>query len=161
RQLAELRMYALSWVIRRKPQWQQKVSNPILLEKWRKEALDQQRALRIEEKLTSNMAKDSGASPFVDFQPIIQVNYVLTELAGYARLSDPTTGIEVRIITFMYPARFDAIWLSDRLILVELSEPLRAAVSQLENIPDELKDWYPGSNGQVLDLVHPSLYCIV
>ncbi|KAG9016328.1 hypothetical protein FRB90_003259, partial [Tulasnella sp. 427] len=31
----------------------------------------------------------------------------------------------------------------------------------LENVPDEEKDWHPGSNEQVLDLVHPSLYPIV
>jgi hypothetical protein len=31
----------------------------------------------------------------------------------------------------------------------------------LENVPAVEKDWHPGSNGQILDLVHPSLYCIV
>ena len=29
----------------------------------------------------------------------------------------------------------------------------------LESVPDKEKDWHPGSNCQVLDLVHPSLYC--
>jgi hypothetical protein len=37
---------------------------------------------------------------------------------------------------------------------------LRAAIIELEDVPNELKDWHPGSNDQVLDLVHPSLYCI-
>ena len=36
-----------------------------------------------------------------------------------------------------------------------------AAVSPLENVPDAEKDWHPGSDNQVLDLVHPSLYPIV
>ena len=36
-----------------------------------------------------------------------------------------------------------------------------AAVSALEAVPDTEKDWHPGSNNQVLDLVHPSLYPIV
>lgn len=35
------------------------------------------------------------------------------------------------------------------------------SVSALENIPEDQKDWHPRSNEQVLDLVHPSLYCIV
>ncbi|KAJ7481434.1 hypothetical protein FB451DRAFT_1236055 [Mycena latifolia] len=74
-QLAELRTYGLSWAIRSKPE----ISDPFIMEKWRQEALDQQEGLRLERKLTENM-----------------VNYVLTELAGYARLSDPTSGIEVR-----------------------------------------------------------------
>ena len=33
-------------------------------------------------------------------------------------------------------------------------------VAVLEDVPDEEKDWHPGSNKQVLDLVHPSLYCL-
>lgn len=32
-----------------------------------------------------------------------------------------------------------------------------AAVKPLEDVPDGMKDWHPGSNGQVLDLVHPSI----
>lgn len=36
-----------------------------------------------------------------------------------------------------------------------------AAVAPLENVPDSEKDWHPGSDGLVLDLVHPSLYTIV
>ena len=36
-----------------------------------------------------------------------------------------------------------------------------AAVAPLENVPDSEKDWHPGSDGLVLDLVHPSLYPIV
>ncbi|KAJ6473292.1 hypothetical protein C8R45DRAFT_874563 [Mycena sanguinolenta] len=136
RTLAELRMYALSWAIRSKPDWQRKSSDPVILEKWRKEALDQQDSLKVEQKLTPNM-----------------INYALTELAGYAKLSDPVTGIEC--------GPFDAIWYSDRLISSEILKRLRAAAAELENIQDDLKDWHPGSNGQVLDLVHPSLYCIV
>jgi len=38
---------------------------------------------------------------------------------------------------------------------------LLAAVTPLENVPDPEKDWHPGSNGLVLDLVHPSLYPVV
>jgi len=34
-------------------------------------------------------------------------------------------------------------------------------VAPLENVPDPEKDWHPGSDGLVLDLVHPSLYQIV
>lgn len=43
----------------------------------------------------------------------------------------------------------------------DLQEKLRNAVRPLENIPDRLKDWHPGSDDKVLDLVHPSLFPIV
>lgn len=42
-----------------------------------------------------------------------------------------------------------------------MREELLAAIAPLENVPDSEKDWHPGSDGLVLDLVHPSLYPIV
>ncbi|KAJ7699664.1 hypothetical protein B0H17DRAFT_1328251 [Mycena rosella] len=105
---SELRMYALSWAIRSKPEWQRKIIDSVIMDKWRKEALDQQEALHINEKRTPNM-----------------INYVLTELAGYAKLSNPESGIE--------NGPFDAIWFSDRLISNETSTLLRAAVTNLED----------------------------
>ena len=38
---------------------------------------------------------------------------------------------------------------------------LCTAVAKLEDVPESAKDWHPGTDGQVLDLVHPSLYCVV
>ncbi|KAJ7982965.1 hypothetical protein DFH06DRAFT_1466913, partial [Mycena polygramma] len=125
RTLAEFAHVRIVVGYRSKSEWQRKIIDPSIMEKWRKEAL-----------LTVNM-----------------VNYVLTELAGYARLSDPVSGIEC--------GPFDAIWYSDRLVSDDVSDRLRAAVADLENVPEDSKDWHPGSNGQVLDLVHPSLYCVV
>ncbi|KAI8589874.1 hypothetical protein BDZ88DRAFT_444152 [Geranomyces variabilis] len=42
----------------------------------------------------------------------------------------------------------------------ELAE-LKRLVAVLEDVPEHQKDYHPGSNGQVLDLVHPSLFCFV
>jgi hypothetical protein len=56
-QLAELRMYGLSWAIRNKPEWQRKISDPSVVEKWRKEAMDQQEGVRVEKRLTPNMVR--------------------------------------------------------------------------------------------------------
>ena len=50
---------------------------------------------------------------------------------------------------------------SRSLIPADLTESLVRAVSLLEDVPEEEKDWHPGSKKQVLDLVHPSLYCLV
>ncbi|KAF7342828.1 hypothetical protein MSAN_01998800 [Mycena sanguinolenta] len=136
RRLAELRMYSLSWAIRIKPDWQRKASDPEILSKWRQEALDQQSPLEYDKRMTEKM-----------------VDYVLAELAGYAKIADNARGIE--------RGCFDAIWYSDRLISDDVAERLKIVVSTLENIPHSQRDWHPGSNEQVLDLVHPSLYCIV
>ncbi|KIO30483.1 hypothetical protein M407DRAFT_20541 [Tulasnella calospora MUT 4182] len=56
---------------------------------------------------------------------------------------------------------YTRIYESDTLIPPELRDRLKEAVKALENVPGAQKDWRPRSDGQVLDLVHPSLYPIV
>ncbi|MGA5261867.1 DUF4246 domain-containing protein [Streptomyces griseoincarnatus] len=82
-----------------------------------------------------------------------QVRYVLDELAHYAALRDEGTGAEVSAV--------DGVWQSDTLVDDGLRARLRDAVRVLEEVPEEEWDWHPGSGGQVLDLVHPSLFCLV
>lgn len=47
---------------------------------------------------------------------------------------------------------------SDKLIPEDLKEALKAAVAPFENVPANRRDWHPGSDEKVLDLVHPSLW---
>ncbi|KAL2877186.1 hypothetical protein SGCOL_007581 [Colletotrichum sp. CLE4] len=47
---------------------------------------------------------------------------------------------------------------SDNLLSGSLTDRLQVAVKPLEDVPDHKKDWHPGSDGKVLDLVHPSLF---
>ncbi|MFH8738297.1 DUF4246 domain-containing protein [Streptomyces sp. NPDC017964] len=82
-----------------------------------------------------------------------QVRYVLAELLHYAALRGGRTGIEV--------AAVDGVWQSDTLVDDKLRSRLREAVRVLEQVPEAEQDWHPGSDGQVLDLVHPSLFCLV
>ncbi|MFF9483889.1 DUF4246 domain-containing protein [Streptomyces sp. NPDC014676] len=82
-----------------------------------------------------------------------QVRYVLDELRHYAALRDGRTGAEVSAV--------DGVWQSDTLVDDKLRSRLREAVRVLEQVPEAERDWHPGSDGQVLDLVHPSLFCLV
>jgi hypothetical protein len=50
---------------------------------------------------------------------------------------------------------------SDVAIPADLKASLRAAVRILEDIPQVYKDYHPGSDGKVLDLVHPSLFPLI
>ena len=54
-----------------------------------------------------------------------------------------------------------AVIKSDTAIPSPLAEELKVACQPLENVPPRLKDWHPGSDGKVLDLVHPSLFPLV
>ncbi|WP_327714623.1 DUF4246 domain-containing protein [Streptomyces sp. NBC_00490] len=82
-----------------------------------------------------------------------QVQYVLAELRHYAALRDVRSGIEVSAV--------DGVWQSDTLVDDKLRSRLREAVQPLEQVPEAEQDWHPGSDGLVLDLVHPSLFCLV
>lgn len=47
---------------------------------------------------------------------------------------------------------------SETLIPYDLRQRLKDAAAFLENVPESDKDWYPGSDSKVLDLLHPSLF---
>lgn len=50
---------------------------------------------------------------------------------------------------------------SETAVSPALQKALRDYVKQLEDVPEIEKDWHPGSDGKVLDLVHPSLFPLV
>lgn len=52
------------------------------------------------------------------------------------------------------------MWKSDTLPN-DLKRALQNAVAALEDVPAKDRDWHPGSNEQVLDLIHPSIYPMV
>jgi len=54
-----------------------------------------------------------------------------------------------------------AVVKSDHAISEDLKRELIDAVKILEGVPARVKDWHPGSDQTVLDLVHPSLFPVV
>ncbi|KAH8826721.1 hypothetical protein DL96DRAFT_1603936 [Flagelloscypha sp. PMI_526] len=129
-------MVALSWILRQKSDWQTKIKDRDIIAKWRKMALASQIHEPLHTKLTERM-----------------VDYTLQELHSYAALADSATGIT--------HACDDVVFWSKSMIPGDLKISLLAQVKQLEDVPEEWKDWHPKSRNQVLDLVHPSLYPIV
>ena len=76
-------------------------------------------------------------------------DFLISELEWYASQYDEVTGIGYSTV----PGTF----FSDSLITTTEKNSLKSAVSLLEDQMPSL-NWHPGSNDQVLDLVHPSLY---
>jgi hypothetical protein len=80
------------------------------------------------------------------------VDWVLAELRWKAGVFAETGGVAV----------YDGdVVKSDSLVSPETKKLLQDAVVPLEEVPDVDKDWHPGSDGMVLDLVHPSLFPLV
>lgn len=55
------------------------------------------------------------------------------------------------------PSLQRGFWEAEALIKPDLKEKLDREVAKLRDVPDDEKDWHPGSDKQVLDLVHPSM----
>lgn len=79
------------------------------------------------------------------------VDYALAELEFYDQ-ARKNTGNKFTI------GPIDYVYYGDNVVPQELKDTFKKAASVLEDMPDHKKDWHPGSNEQVLDLVHPSLY---
>ncbi|KAK1219054.1 hypothetical protein PQX77_018244 [Marasmius sp. AFHP31] len=112
-----------------KPEWDRKVTDKAIVARWKTEALGRE-------------GVDCSEDMF---------NFCISELRAKA----PRFLQTGRIAILDSEA---AIVKSDTAIPASLTEDLKAAVRLLEDVPERDKDWHPGSNGKVLDLVHPSLY---
>ncbi|PVU95534.1 hypothetical protein BB559_002696, partial [Furculomyces boomerangus] len=98
--------------------------------------------------------KNYFAFLYEEFQPHFEektINYATEEALYY---SDIFTGSLV-------PGAVDCTYIGDDCIPEELLDELKENVAELEDVPEHEKDWDPGSNNQVLDLLHPSLYPVV
>jgi hypothetical protein len=120
--LVELNMMYAMGSIKDKPDWFNKINNPVVVNKWKSEL------------------KKQGMHES-------QIKYIIDELTYYAKSASKT----------MSPSPVDGVWQSDEIIPEDLRLKLSAEVSLLEN-SSKGRDWHPGSNEMMLDLVHPSLY---
>ncbi|KAI1061041.1 hypothetical protein LB507_010213 [Fusarium sp. FIESC RH6] len=134
----EVCMLELMETITNKPEWWIKALDPAIVAKWKQEALQ---------------APWDSFQRNADFTEAM-ANKCFDELAMKARLYEETSLIPVM--------DFSACAVkSDKLLTSQLTEKLKAAVASLEDVPKHFRDWHPGSDEKVLDLVHPSLWPLV
>ncbi|KAG9663042.1 hypothetical protein KCU64_g1575, partial [Aureobasidium melanogenum] len=115
-----------------KPDWRRKVLDETIIAKWRAEAITEEGQGFTEKMFDYCVAE-------------------LQEKAGQHKENDLTAVLDSEC----------AVVKSDSIISKDLKEELKVAVASLEDIPASAKDWHPGSNEQVLDLVHPSLFPLI
>ncbi|KAI1322089.1 hypothetical protein F5Y16DRAFT_387533 [Xylariaceae sp. FL0255] len=139
--LREVRMMAFMNQITDKPRWEEKVFDETIVARWREEA----------------MSPEAQASMNLDGDV-----YMSEEMFEYCikELRDKVPEFKECGIVNILDAEI-AVAKSDSAISKSLAEALKKALKPLEVGPDHLKDWHPGSDGKVLDLVHPSLFPMV
>jgi Protein of unknown function (DUF4246) len=81
------------------------------------------------------------------------VNWIIAELRYKAKIFKATGGA-VSVFN-------GDVVKSDLAIPKEVQESLKMAIQTLEDIPEAHRDYHPGSDEKVLDLVHPSLYPLI
>ncbi|KAJ2915427.1 hypothetical protein MD484_g4988, partial [Candolleomyces efflorescens] len=116
-----------------KPEWDTKVFDDEIIKKWRSEAVGVEGVDMIDE--------------MFDFC-IAELQHVAKNV--YAKRADRA------LVVFN-----GNVVKSDHAVSESLRQALLQAVKPLEDIPKHQKDWHPGSNDTVLDLVHPSLFPLI
>ncbi|CAI5757617.1 unnamed protein product [Candida verbasci] len=127
--LDEWLIIEISWTIRSKPNWESKYKTPEIRLKWENEIKEQ--------------CKDK--TKFIDEV----IEYVFKEIEWY----DETQN---NLQTFKIGCE-DKIVYSDQVIDKSCKDKFRKKVDELVGSLIDL-DYHPGSNNQVIDIVHPSLF---
>ncbi|CAM1510371.1 Fc.00g007060.m01.CDS01 [Cosmosporella sp. VM-42] len=133
--IREVCMLKLMEEITNKPDWWTKVNDEEISAKWVKEALE------------------------MDWTDYVR-HADFTEEMGNACIEELRVKADIYERTGLIPVMdYSACAIkSDKLVSEDLKEALRTAVAPLENVPADRRDWHPGSDEKVLDLVHPSLW---
>ncbi|TEA18032.1 hypothetical protein C8034_v011241 [Colletotrichum sidae] len=132
----ELAMLWFMEEITNKPEWYQKVRNLDIVAKWKDEVMTVDWAT-----LDLKLAH-FDQEMFQWCMQELQAKAEIYEAAGFVPVLDNSA----------------AVVKSDNAIVPELKERLKNSVALLEDVPEKDKDWHPGSDEKVLDLVHPSLW---
>ncbi|KAG7664424.1 uncharacterized protein J8A68_002027 [[Candida] subhashii] len=119
--------------IRVKPDWERKYKDDVISNKWKQELRDQ----------------FSKKTRFIEEV----IEFVFKELEWYEKIQSTWFGDSGFKIGCS-----DKIVYSDQVINDDLKTELKSGVGKLIKSFGENLDYHPGSNNQVLDLVHPSLF---
>ncbi|KAJ2933516.1 hypothetical protein H1R20_g3587, partial [Candolleomyces eurysporus] len=134
--LRELTMLRFMNQVTDKPGWTTKVFDDTIIAKWKKESVGLPET-SIETEISEKM-----------------FTYCISELQHLAKEHPTSPNGAIRIFN-------GDVHKSDTAVSEETKLALQKAVKVLEDVPASQKDWHPGSDGKVLDLVHPSLFPLV
>ncbi|KAF7977248.1 hypothetical protein HWV62_4363 [Athelia sp. TMB] len=142
--LREFAMMRLMNAITDKPGWNSKVFDEEIVAKWKSEAMSASGV--------TDEARDQEGGAIDNALSEDMVDYCICELR-YKSLAFGETGVVT--------AYDGDVVKSDHIVSEELRQALKSAAAPLEQVGPIHQDWHPGSDGMVLDLVHPSLFPVV
>ncbi|RXW19962.1 hypothetical protein EST38_g5891 [Candolleomyces aberdarensis] len=119
-----------------KPDWTTKVFDESIIAKWKHESVN----------LPDSIPATQISEPMF--------TYCISELQFRAKEHPNSPNGAIRVYN-------GDVYKSDTAVSEETKLALQKAVRVLEDIPAAQKDWHPGSDGKILDLVHPSLFPLI
>ncbi|KAL3691358.1 hypothetical protein R1sor_005009 [Riccia sorocarpa] len=156
-------MEALKRAIRRKNKWEEKVNDDTICKKYKTEAVDQlgispeivDTAMKeLQEEARHILAKpqnEDHASAVKAFPPLSD--------SDLQEIKAEVAAIKAKIQDQMVEAleeEDNGVWFVDKVVPKRLKELLMSRLDAIAN--SKHKDFHPGSNDQVQDLIHPSLF---
>lgn len=134
-----------------KKDWEKKVLNEEIVAKWEKEMEEQSDSFQIMSKKQRRYkwAKKHKEDNEGDETLKKLFKNVVKKLQNIAKSSKPIV------------EPIDCVLQVDNMIPSEVKKAFLKEIVRLENVKESERDWHPGSQKKVLDLVHPSLYCKV
>ncbi|KAF7970375.1 hypothetical protein HWV62_24227 [Athelia sp. TMB] len=142
--LREIAMMRFMNEVTDKQEWDRKVFDDTIVAKWKSETLSASDPTNQQDPQQAQ-ATDNALSED-------RFDYCIKELRYKSKLFKDT-GLVV--------AYDGNVVKSDNIVSEELRLALKSAAAPLEQIPSVHRDWHPGSDEMVLDLVHPSLFPVV
>ena len=130
---------AMRTEVRKKPLWFTKIMDESIRKKWVEEALETPDYESYDDTDPTFLPYDRNAACKETFSALVSEAALIT--AGKPLISPEP----------------DYMRHQDGMIPPALANTLNKLLAPFR----EAKDWHPGSNDQVLDLIHPSLYCLV
>ncbi|KAH9264306.1 hypothetical protein BASA83_012198 [Batrachochytrium salamandrivorans] len=131
--LVELRYLEFIGSLLAKSNWWEKIHDELISSRWRSEALAQ------------DVSEANIDLAFDQLRSFCQ-HYIHKASHGSAIIS---------------PGAVERTFVMDHGVPESVYKSLIHGVAILEDVPDYKKDWHPGTDNMVLDLVHPSLFCLV
>ncbi|KAH6566236.1 hypothetical protein BASA62_006820 [Batrachochytrium salamandrivorans] len=131
--LVELRYLEFIGSLLAKSNWWEKIHDELISSRWRSEALAQ------------DVSEANIDLAFDQLRSFCQ-HYIHKASHGSAIIS---------------PGAVERTFVMDHGVPDSVYKSLIHGVAILEDVPDYKKDWHPGTDNMVLDLIHPSLFCLV
>lgn len=176
---------AVTATLKDKPAWERKVFDEAVVVKWESEALardditqSQSRSLEQSNGSASSTDEQAQQTERRDANPPSRQRVITEALFQYVspialscisrglakyylqcieELRDQAADSQANGFTEVMDANA-AVYISDSTISQRIKAAIQKGVASLEAVPDFQKDWHPGSDRKVLDLVHPSLF---